>query len=384
MSRCTTTDRRWLRGPRRARWAALAGSAFAAVLALAGLAAVTPPALAAAPVRIMPLGDSITGGPGCWRALLWQRLVATGYQDIDFVGTLPGGGCITGAWDGDNEGHGGYQAINIATQDQLPGWLSTTRPDVVLMHLGTNDIWNHRPIPDILAAFTKLVGQMRAGNPDMRIIAAQIVPMNPPGCANCTGDVVTLNAAIPGWAAALSTARSPITVVDQWTGFDTVADTIGDGVHPDDSGFARMADRWYPALTRVLDGLSGSPTPSPTRTTAATTTTATPPTTTPPPAAACTAAFTVTNAWAGGFQGSVTVTNSGTRPITGWSVTWVEPSGQAVSQVWNGTVSRSGSTVTVTNAGWNGALAPGATATAGFLSTATGAPATPATSCRAS
>ena len=43
---------------------------------------------AATPVRVMPLGDSITGSPGCWRALLWNRLQSTGYPDVDFVGTL--------------------------------------------------------------------------------------------------------------------------------------------------------------------------------------------------------------------------------------------------------------------------------------------------------
>ncbi|MEU8143733.1 hypothetical protein [Nonomuraea sp. NPDC048901] len=54
----------------------------------------------------MPLGDSITNSPGCWRALLWNRLQSTGYTDIDFVGTLPPQGCSV-AHDGDNEGHGG-------------------------------------------------------------------------------------------------------------------------------------------------------------------------------------------------------------------------------------------------------------------------------------
>ena len=47
----------------------------------------------AAAVRIMPLGDSITGCPGCWRALLWNRCRTTGYTNIDFVGTLPPQGC---------------------------------------------------------------------------------------------------------------------------------------------------------------------------------------------------------------------------------------------------------------------------------------------------
>jgi len=31
------------------------------------------------PVKIMPLGDSITSSPGCWRALLWTNLVNAGY-----------------------------------------------------------------------------------------------------------------------------------------------------------------------------------------------------------------------------------------------------------------------------------------------------------------
>jgi lysophospholipase L1-like esterase len=63
--------------------------------------------------------------------------------------------------------------------------------------------------------------------------------------------VVALNAAIPAWAAATRTAASPVTVVDQWTGFDTAADT-GDGVHPNDSGNRKIADRWYPALSTAL------------------------------------------------------------------------------------------------------------------------------------
>jgi acyl-CoA thioesterase-1 len=39
--------------------------------------------------------------------------------------------------------------------------------------------------------------------------------------------------------------------VDQWTGFNTTTDT-GDGVHPNDSGIRKIADRWYPALTAAL------------------------------------------------------------------------------------------------------------------------------------
>src|ERR1041384_2601490 len=114
------------------------------VAVLTALFLTVPQASAATPTRIMALGDSITGSPGCWRALLWQHLRDTGYTDIDFVGTLPAPGCGF-AYDGENEGHGGYLATDIANQNQLPGWLSATRPDVVLMHLGTNDVWNNIP-----------------------------------------------------------------------------------------------------------------------------------------------------------------------------------------------------------------------------------------------
>ncbi|WP_246157747.1 GDSL-type esterase/lipase family protein [Catellatospora sichuanensis] len=211
------------------------------------------PAQAATPVRIMPLGDSITGGPGCWRAVLWDRLQRNGYRDIDFVGTQPGGGCNLASWDGDNEGHGGYRAVGIADQNQLPGWLAATHPDVVLMHLGTNDIWGNTPTATILTAYGKLVDQMRASNPATKILVAQIIPMTPSGCAWCPSGVAALNSAIPGWVASRTTAQSPITVVDQFTGFDTAADT-SDGVHPDDSGFQKMSDRWYPALVPLLGG----------------------------------------------------------------------------------------------------------------------------------
>ena len=198
-------------------------------------------------VRVMPLGDSITGSPGCWRALLWQRLQQAGHTEVDFVGTLPAQGCGF-AHDGDNEGHGGFLATTIANQNQLPGWLAATDPDVVMMHLGTNDVWNNLSPQTILAAFTKLVGQMRASNPAMKILVAQIIPMNPTNCAECGQRAVALNAAIPAWAASLSTSASPVTVVDQWTGFSTATDTY-DGVHPNDSGNQKIAARWYPALT---------------------------------------------------------------------------------------------------------------------------------------
>ncbi|WP_410673323.1 cellulase family glycosylhydrolase [Amycolatopsis sp. cmx-4-68] len=227
--------------------------AVVAGLLLAACAVALPPpaGAAAAPARIMALGDSITGSPGCWRALLWQHLQETGHAGVDFVGTLPPQGCGF-TYDGENEGHGGFLATGIVRDNQLPGWLSATHPDIVLMHLGTNDVWNNIPASTILDAFTTLLGQMRAANPATKLIVAKIIPMNPANCAACGQRVVDLNNAIPAWAQAHSTTASPITVVDQWTGFDTAADTT-DGVHPNGTtGIRKMESRWYPALVAAL------------------------------------------------------------------------------------------------------------------------------------
>lgn len=199
-------------------------------------------------VRIMPLGDSITGSPGCWRALLWKDLVDAGH-DVDFVGTLPGDGCGF-AYDGEHEGHGGYLVTDVAARGLLTGWLARSDPDTVLMHFGTNDVWNGIPASDILAAYDTLLAQMRAHDPRMRVMVAQIIPMDSGrSCATCGQGVRDLNAAIPAWAAANTTAESPVTVVDQWTGFDTDEDTY-DGVHPSASGDRKIADRWFAALAR--------------------------------------------------------------------------------------------------------------------------------------
>ncbi|WP_372488323.1 CotH kinase family protein [Micromonospora hortensis] len=109
----------------------------------------------------------------------------------------------------------------------------------------------------------------------------------------------------------------------------------------------------------------------------------TPPPTTPPPAAGCTATYTVTSQWTGGFQGEVRVT-AGTSAISNWTVTWTFTGGQSVAQAWNATVTSQGSTVTARNVAYNGALGVGASTAFGFLGSSTGAPSTPTLTCAAS
>jgi lysophospholipase L1-like esterase len=342
---------------------------------------VVQPALSAtAPVRIMPLGDSITAGPGCWRAMLWHQLETSGYTNIDFVGGVSdGGGCNPGySYDWDHEGHGGFSATGIADNNQLPPWLSAARPDIVLMHLGTNDMWGgFIPTETKLTAFTKLVGQMRANNPNVKIIVAQIIPMSQAACSTCPADVVALDNAIPGWAAGLTTAQSPIVVVDQWTGFDAVGDTV-DGVHPNNAGFQKMANRWYPPLAKVLDGVIPPPTASATPSASATSSASPTPTSSPTPSptasispggAGCTATYQVSSQWGGAFQGEVAVKNNSTTASSAWTATFTFANGQQINQSWNTTLAQSGAAVTARNVSYNASLAAGASTSFGFIAT---------------
>jgi lysophospholipase L1-like esterase len=266
-------------------------------------------------------------------------------------------------YDGENEGHGGFLATNVAAQNQLPGWLSATHPDVVLMHFGTNDVWNNIAPATILGAFSTLVDQMRASNPAMKILVAKIIPMNPSNCVDCAQRVINFDAAIPAWAAGKTTAQSPITVVDQWTGFSDATDTY-DGVHPNDSGNQKMSDKWYPALAPLITGEGTTPSPTPT----------------PTGTGACSASYTVIGSWNNGFQGEVTVKNAGSVAMSGWTVRMAFPGSQTVTQAWNSTVSQSGAVATFRNAAWNGTVAPGASATLGFLGSGSSTP-SPAVSC---
>ncbi|ALO91589.1 Glucan 1,4-beta-glucosidase [Streptomyces hygroscopicus subsp. limoneus] len=103
---------------------------------------------------------------------------------------------------------------------------------------------------------------------------------------------------------------------------------------------------------------------------------------TPPPApGACTARFRTASSWQGGYQAEVTVENTGSTALTGWSVDW-DLGGSRVTSLWNGSLTTAGSRATVRDAAFNGSLRPGDTTTFGF--TAEGTAGTPAPHCAGS
>ena len=97
--------------------------------------------------------------------------------------------------------------------------------------------------------------------------------------------------------------------------------------------------------------------------------------------AACVADVSVVNAWPGGYQAVVRVTNNGTTDLTSWTASGGSSAG--VTQVWGGptataTSSSSGLSVTATR---GATLAAGASVSTGVV--ASGAPSVGALTCSA-
>jgi len=183
-------------------------------------------------------------------AVLWGKLQSTEWASVDWVGSGKGeNSCKDTKYDRDNEGHSGFLAINIANNKQLVGWLQKNPADVITMHLGTNDIvQQNKPVDQIIAAFTTLVDVMRASNPKMKIVVAQIIPI---GIGSFNTKIQDLNKAIIPWATKMNSTSSPIWIVDQNTGFSGSGD-LRDGVHPNASGDKKMAAVWEPALVHAF------------------------------------------------------------------------------------------------------------------------------------
>ncbi|MCP2328611.1 hypothetical protein HDA40_007118 [Hamadaea flava] len=80
----------------------------------------------------------------------------------------------------------------------------------------------------------------------------------------------------------------------------------------------------------------------------------------------------VPNTWNTGFTADVTVTNTGSTTITGWTAAWAYSGNQKITSFWNATVTQSGQSVTARDLGYNGTLAAEASTAFGFQGTYSG------------
>jgi acyl-CoA thioesterase I len=215
------------------------------------------PSSAPKTAKIMPLGDSITesfAGLPTYRFHLWQLAQAHGYR-IDFVGSrrgVTGGLPLHDGFDMDHEGHSGWRADEIL--GQISAWARMASPDVVLIHLGHNDLCQGQDVASTVAEVAAIIDVLRAVNAQVGVILAQVL-----ASANaCHVQIPVFNAALPAMVAAKSTAASPVLLADLFTGF-IPATMTWDGLHPNGSGESWMADRWFAVLAPWLDTFYAGP-----------------------------------------------------------------------------------------------------------------------------
>ncbi|PZD72404.1 Multidomain esterase [Acaryochloris thomasi RCC1774] len=192
------------------------------------------------PIRLMPLGDSITEGletdpDGGYRIPLWNSFVSDGF-DIDFVGSLQTGPPTI---DVDHEGHRGFRIDEIA--DSVDDWLSTAQPDTILLMIGTNDILGNFDLENAPDRLSSLIDQITAQAPDADLFVSSIAPGE--RAVDDTQQTIDFNAAIQP---IIEAKGGNVTFVDINSQL-SLSDLI-DEIHPNAVGYEKIADAWYEAI----------------------------------------------------------------------------------------------------------------------------------------
>ncbi|MEU8614470.1 cellulose binding domain-containing protein [Actinoplanes sp. NPDC048791] len=300
-----------------------------------GATTVAPPR----PARLVEfIGDSITVGTTSSK----NALTAYGWLTGERLGAAhtqiaEGGACLVSAADGCTGMADRFLRNNTAAGSPL--WDFTRyRADAVVINLGTNDVGHGVSSTTFQTVYTQLLRDIRARYPQAAILALQTFTKRYAAQTQAAVQTVTT-------AGDRNTFFVP---TDGWV----PAGGLSDNVHPNDAGHQAIAARLAPIITERIG--TGTPTASPS---------ATP----PPPAGACAITYVKTSEWSGGAQFDVTIRNTSTAPVAGWTLTWTLPAGQQISQAWSATTTQSGTSAGAVNVAWNGQIPAGGATGFGFI-----------------
>ena len=217
--------------------------------------------LLADPLKIMPVGDSITEGfEACsYRKPLVESLASC---NIEMRGDqngayYPGHTCLTE--NTTHMGYGGWQTTDFLASDgsgesRLEGYISDHQPDVVLLHIGSNDMY-YAEDPGVYNAvnlsgsgtignINTMLNQIYTRQPGATVLVANLIPWY--GEAYVSDGLDLLRAEIEKMVSARASAGDALAMVDVHSGFN--ANMVHDGVHPNASGESHIAARFKNAL----------------------------------------------------------------------------------------------------------------------------------------
>jgi lysophospholipase L1-like esterase len=192
--------------------------------------------------KIMPLGDSITTGDP-YRQQLYDLLVAAGKR-IDLVGSQHSSDSSMS--DPDHEGHSGWQNNQMSQNAQQ--FVAATMPDIVVVHMGTNDIWSNIEPSVALSRLRDVVDAIYAGNPQTRIVLSKIILMN----VGVDAQWQAYDAGVPQIVSDYRARGKSIYLAD--LSATLTANDLGDGVHPTADGYRKMGSAYAPIVLQAMAG----------------------------------------------------------------------------------------------------------------------------------
>ncbi|XVV14552.1 SGNH/GDSL hydrolase family protein [Actinoplanes sp. CA-131856] len=227
--------------------AALPAAALALTLAACGTAAPAHPAASSPPaqprhLRVMPLGDSITMGAGSttgagYRGPLLDLVLRRNLFTMDYVGSQTSDGLA----DPQHEGHSGWRTDQIS--GHIGGWLATYEPDVILLHIGINDLHQGYPTQEALKRFDGLLLRIFIDRPNVTVIVGGLDPATP----GLESKVAVFNTTARQLVADYASRGFHIRYVDM----PLTIDQLKDKLHPNDAGYLTMAQSFDTALEQV-------------------------------------------------------------------------------------------------------------------------------------
>ena len=224
---------------------------FLLVFSLLPVSAIPAGASLIGTVEVMPLGDSITVGvlgssnDTGYRRELWLAQAAAGHT-LDFVGSSSTG--VPNDFDKRHEGHSGMRADQI--RDGVTGWLNANPADVVLLHIGTNDITQGQSANSTANEIGQILDKIKAVDSTTWVIVAKVIPRND-GNSTLQQRTTDLNNRVANLVAARTANGDRVTLVDMNGPLNPSTD-LADGIHPDDSGYSKMAVAWDSKLDELL------------------------------------------------------------------------------------------------------------------------------------
>jgi len=196
---------------------------------------------------IMAVGDSITEGGDTfsnYREPLAKRLKAAGYS-VKFVGSRvrpsPLGALA-------HEGYGGKNSAFLAKT--VPQNYQKYRADIVLLHACHNQFADQGPVPGLVRDHQAMIDAFRRSNPYVIVLVAGPIPSAKlPKYSYLPAAGKALEQMVKNYQKSQANVR----FVDQSVGFDAKKDTIADMVHPNAKGAEKMAERWFAAISSIID-----------------------------------------------------------------------------------------------------------------------------------